>query len=54
MTLLLNSGEVLPITHLLDEDGDFCDPDAAVVVVAGSDTRGWWTVTFPLEKPVLN
>lgn len=54
MTLLLNSGETLPITTLLDEDGDECGPEDAAVVVAGSDSRGWWTVPLPIRPDRLN
>lgn len=43
MTVLLNCGEVIDIDMLLDDDGDECDPDDAVVVIA-TNGRGCWTV----------
>lgn len=42
--VLLNDGERLPITNLIDDDGEECEPDDAVFVVAGEDGKGWWTV----------
>lgn len=48
MTVTLNSGDLLPITRMFDEDGDETeDRDAAVRIVAGSDGLGWWSV--PLD-----
>lgn len=45
MTVLLLNGESVAITTLFDEFGDICnDPDEAVVIVAGSDDSGWWTI----------
>ena len=35
-------GQSLPVTHWLDSDGDDCDPDDAVAVVAGPDRDGLW------------
>lgn len=40
-------GQVLPVTNWLDEDGDDCDEDDAVVCVAGPDRDGFWlTIDF--------
>lgn len=51
MTVLTLGGDTLPITNMIDAEGDEClDPDDAVIVVAGSSDMGWYTV--PL-KPAL-
>lgn len=34
MRATLNNGESIPITDLFDEDGDECDPEDAVFIVA--------------------
>lgn len=39
---VLDNGERLPITNWFDFDGDECDPDDAVSVVAGPDRDGFW------------
>lgn len=39
---LLENGEALPITDWLDEYGDDCEPEHAVVCVAGPDASGQW------------
>lgn len=39
-----DAGEHLPITDWLDADGDDCEPERAVVAVAGPDARGGWHV----------
>lgn len=41
---LLNNGDRLQITNMFDCEGDECAADDAIVVVAGSDTTGWWSV----------
>ena len=48
MTVTQLSGATIPITNMIDENGDECiDPDEAVVVVAGSLEQGWFTVPLP-------
>lgn len=48
MTVLTLGGDTIPITNMIDADGDECiDPDEAVIVVAGSDALGWYTVPLP-------
>lgn len=48
MTVLTLGGDTLPITNMIDAGGDECiDPDEAVVVVAGSEALGWYTVPLP-------
>lgn len=44
MTATLNAGWSIPITNLFDDAGDECEPNDAVVAVAGSDSLGWWSV----------
>lgn len=34
--VLLVTGDTLPITHFFDGDGDDCEPEDAVCIVAGS------------------
>ncbi len=51
MFVLLNNGETLPITNMFDADGDECDPDEAVSVVAGADGLGWWSVPLEFTAP---
>ena len=41
---LLTDGTVIPITNLIDDDGDDCEADAAVVAIAGQDGLGWWCI----------
>lgn len=50
MTILLNCGETVPITDLLDEDGDECGPDDAVIAIA-TNGKGWWRVPLLFLKP---
>lgn len=40
----MSDGTTLPITEFIDENGDDCDPDDAVVVIAGNDNFGWISV----------
>lgn len=55
MTVLLEDGMILSVTNMLDAEGDECiDPDEAVVVVAGSDELGWWTVPLEWADAALN
>lgn len=43
--VLLDGGVVVPITNMMDEDGDDTDdPAEAVVCVAGDDCHGWYTI----------
>lgn len=51
MLILLNSGDTLPITNMFDENGDECEADEAVSVVAGSDGLGWWSVGLEWAEP---
>ncbi len=44
--VFLTDGEVVPITDCFDADGDECDPDEAVAVVAGRDGYGWLTISI--------
>lgn len=39
---ITEDGQELPITHCFDSDGDDCDSDDAVTVVAGPDRDGLW------------
>lgn len=39
---VLDNGERLPITNWFDLDGDECEPDDAISVVAGPDRNGFW------------
>lgn len=50
MTVLLNCGEVIDIDMLLDDDGDECDPDDAVVAIA-TNGKGWWRVPLDFVSP---
>jgi hypothetical protein len=54
MTMMLHDGSFVPITILLDDEGDECGPDDALVAVAGSDARGWWTVPLTGLGETLN
>lgn len=40
---------VLPVTDWLDTDGEQCDPEHAVVCVAGEDGYGWLTIELTGE-----
>lgn len=53
MVVLFEDGQTLPVTNMLDADGDETeDAIAAVVVVAGPDRQGYWlTITLdPVEE----
>lgn len=39
---ITEDGQELPVTHWFDIDGDDCEPDDAVSVVAGPDRDGLW------------
>ena len=36
----------VPITTWIDEDGDECDKEDAVVCVCGADGIGWWDLVL--------
>lgn len=42
--VLLDDGTMIPITNFFDEFGDDCEPDDALVVVAGNDGFGYLTI----------
>ena len=42
--VLLEDGTTIPITNFFDEDGDDCDPDEAIVIVAGREGFGYLTI----------
>lgn len=44
--VLMTDGEILPITKLLDDDGDECDLAVASACVAGRDGYGWLVIDF--------
>lgn len=37
---------IMPITSWFDDEGEDCDPDDAIVCVAGSEGLGWVTITL--------
>lgn len=39
--VVMSDGTVLPITDWFDCNGEDCEPDDAVMVVAGTDDIGW-------------
>lgn len=39
---VMDDGAIIPIEVWLDDEGDECGPDEAVVAVAGPDAAGWW------------
>lgn len=46
---------LIPVAHWLDIDGEYCDPDDAVVCVAGNEALGWWVVDLSdFEDKVLH
>lgn len=50
---IMDDGTVLPITTLLDSDGDETDdPEQAVVFVAGTDSWGWFQARVDSFEPV--
>lgn len=45
MTVALNNGDRIPITNMLDDEGDEClSPYDAVALVAGDSTVGWCSI----------
>jgi hypothetical protein len=52
--LVLGNGTYLPVTNWVDADGEDCDPEDAVVGVAGSDDHGWWTFYFHICENTLH
>lgn len=54
MTVTMASGEVLPITDMFDSNDEECEPDEAVMVVAGTDDYGWIDVEVSREKVTVH
>jgi hypothetical protein len=51
--LLLDTGETVPITNWLDDDGDECPKEEAVAVVAGPDASSkWYAADLATFEPV--
>lgn len=45
--VLLDTDEILPIDSMYDTNGDTTESqDEAVAVVAGTDQRGWFTISL--------
>lgn len=42
--VILDDGRTLPIVHFFDDFGDDCEPDDAIVLVAGHDGFGYVTI----------
>lgn len=42
--VILENRVVLPVTDFLDEDGEDCEPEDAVICVAGRDDYCWMTI----------
>ena len=52
---VLTGGEFVPITTWLDDQGDECGEESAVVAVAGPDVAGdWWTIDLREFEPVFS
>lgn len=51
-TVTLSDGTVLPITDMLDEDGDDCDAEDAVSIVAGIQGVGFLSIDLDFIEPV--
>ncbi|KAF0676648.1 hypothetical protein PMES_00937 [Profundibacterium mesophilum KAUST100406-0324] len=41
---LLTDGRIVPITDWLDEEGEECGYEEAVIAIAGQDGVGWWRI----------
>ena len=54
LTVTMASGVILPITDMFDRNGEDCDPDEAVMVVAGTDDYGWIDVEVSREKATVH
>lgn len=39
---IMDDGALVAVTVWLDQNGDECEPDEAVVAVVGPDPDGWW------------
>ena len=48
LQVFMADGHVLPITHMFDCNGDDCDADEAVTILAGLEGYGFLTIN--LEK----
>lgn len=49
--VVLNSGDTLPLTNMFDDDGEECEADSAVSIVAGTDDSGWYSVRLEWLEP---
>lgn len=47
----LIDGQTAPITNLLDVWGDDCEPENAVVIVAGPFAGGWLSIDLEFYTP---
>lgn len=52
--VLIEGGVTLPITHWFDCDGEECEPDDAVSIVAGTDDYGWLTIDVSGEAETVH
>ena len=52
LTVTMGDGTVLPITNLFDSDGEDCEPDDAVAIVAGTDDYGWLDIAISEKETV--
>jgi hypothetical protein len=48
-----STGVVYPVTNWFGDDGDDCEPNDAVVCVAGSEALGWLTIDLRDFKDIV-
>lgn len=41
-TVITEDGQAIPVTTFLDDDGDECEAEDAVICIAGPDRDGMW------------
>jgi len=51
--VILEDDRLLPVTDWIDEEGDFCDPDDAIVCVAGDEEFGWITLELDRDAGIV-
>lgn len=52
LEVLLDDGTVLPITDMFDDDGEECDADEAVSIVAGIQGVGFLAIDMDDLMPI--
>jgi hypothetical protein len=50
---VLDDDEIIEITDFIDKHGEFCEPEDAVICVAGDEETGWWSIRISEFRATL-